>query len=158
MTVKQVFKAEDGSEHNSAEDAERRNALLLASAELQAAIDKVRRALGETAKTADGHYLDMTKSCYVYRVTSPNAYHPPRIQRFFFFPYTAAVMYSDHDPPKLTITISEGQEAGLTLNVENLYLSEKEARKALVVAAEKWFEMVKEEKRLLDKTFGSVHD
>lgn len=137
--VKAVFKANDDSEHPTAEAAEKRNELLVAKKAFEAAGDSVKRCLGASALTADGQPFEMGRSADYYRVASGHGAFFPQLVKMWIYPHNAHID-ADRDSP-LCVRWYEHREKGggdyQSCPISSLYSDKTEARKAWLAACEK---------------------
>ena len=88
-----VFKADDGSDHATAEEAKRRNELLEAKREFDAACKKLQRRLSEAVKTADGEWFEFGYKEYWHVVRFLG--QVPRLERLLVYHYSANIEVGD---------------------------------------------------------------
>lgn len=132
--MKQVYEAA-GKTFATAEAAKRHERLLEVQRELEAAANKVKRCLGETALTADGQPFSMSSSTY-YWFISPSYAGLPRLVSVWVWPHH---MELDADEPKACLKVRWLRRDGdrsdyISLRVNELYADQAKAKAAYVAA------------------------
>jgi hypothetical protein len=144
MGVKQVFKANDDSEHETARAANRHNRLLKAKREFDAAAEKIQDILREGAMTADGVPVSELGMCRRVWRLHPNYCGLPALREFYASPHRMDVDISHSDG---VIRISEydygtehmgrrDSQGWVYYPVHQLYADEKKAKEAYIKAVE----------------------
>lgn len=133
-TVEAVFKARDGSEHKSEAAAKRHNKLLDAKDAFREAAEVVKKCLGGTAVTADGHPFDMQRSGF-YWLVRKSWVGLPALSQVWIWPHNCDI---DEENGHLIYRSYESERREyVTYRISDLYVSEKAAREALITACEK---------------------
>lgn len=152
--MKPVFKANDGSEHETEAAALLRNELVAACSEFQSAGDNVRRLLGASALTADGQPFDCRKLNRFYWIGFWDGW--PEMRDIDVYWYQAHVDHQQYSGEShLTLTIERGQREGrMSFRINELYASKKAAEQALVkVCEEKLAEYAAQLDKLKQRVF-----
>lgn len=133
-----IYKAADGSEHETAEAAEKHDALCGAIESFKIAARAVMTAIGAGGLTADGQPFDMEKSRTYYTVIRRYG-SPPHLHEVHIWPYYADVELDHGDGP--TIVLREGvlsRDKPQMFAINKLYLGRAAAQAAHIEACKVW--------------------
>lgn len=161
MAVNEVpskFKASDGKEFGTKEDAERHDAVVVAAREFREARHRLGRILAEREKTADGKPFTFSMLRDLYYVT-PGWSGMPALNRVSFYVWSCEFEIDEHLE---LVTIRQRRQVGRmsdnerieSYRIADLYATEKAANVALLAAQEEWLEKrAVEVRELRDKVF-----
>jgi hypothetical protein len=152
--VPQVYETSDGLEFESKKQAERHEALVEAKSLFEGAFQRMGRALAGTQKTADGELFEFGVCCDYY-VIAPCWAGLPRLRKIWFS-FMGDDRFEIEADDEITLILHEGDGQHRTrtrFKVSELYHSEKEAKKALLVAQE---ERIKEFTEEIDELRKSL--
>lgn len=134
--AKQIYKANDGSEHPTKEAAQRREALRKAANKLEEAVREVVTCLAASAMTADGHYFNTQQSENYYRIRESFT-GMPRLERIDLWPHNLSVDFDRADNGLIVREYRYDDKRGgqyVDYKVCELYVDAKKAKAALVKA------------------------
>lgn len=137
-----VYKADDGSEHATPEDAEARNVIVTAAKNLEAAVKAVDVAMRDAAKTKDGVRISDLKG-YSLWAMKPYFSEWPQIEDVWFR-HCGLQVDLERNRVMLIRHTNKGYEQ---YDINDLYSSEQAAVSAQVEACE---EKIKEQKKRLE--------
>lgn len=137
-----VYKADDGSEHKTPEDAQARNVIVTAAKNLEAAVKAVDLAMRDAAKTKDGVRIGDLKGHSLWAM-KPFFSEWPQVEEIWFR-HAGITVDLQRDCVQLTRYKSSGQHEVWDIN--DLYSSEEAAIAAQVEACE---QKIEEQKRKL---------
>jgi hypothetical protein len=151
MSVQQVFKASDGSEHGTKTGAEKRNKLLAARGKLDEAIREVQRCLKASGMSADG--VPLTELGWKAYWLMPNYFGAfPEIKSVYLSDVWVDVDVNRYEPVLRVRYYDSDRKEYVTHNVQDLYANEEAAKVAHLKACEERFEQHKERLEELRKS------
>lgn len=133
--VNPIYKATDGTEWNSADEARRRDKVIDAIEVFHKAGDQVKECMLATAVTGDGQYFDprRTEYFYLYGILSPDG---PYVERLYIHPWNMHVDVS-RDALLLREYKHPGDRGGIRegyyqdYDIEDLYTTRESAEEAV---------------------------
>lgn len=133
--VKPVFQSADNKTHETAEAAEKWNAILAACQQLHDAGRVATRLLAESARTADGEPFDFSHSRTYYRIAQYSE-GLPRMVEVWVWPHHVEIDV-DRDTARLVIREWDpSRQCKFELVISELYAHKKNAINASIVMAE----------------------
>lgn len=151
MAAKAIYKANDDTEHRTAEEAEAHNEMLLAGQRLNEAVKGIERILKKKALTADGVSL-LDIGWRAYRIAANHYGDFPRM-----YPVYLSHCYCDLDTDVSgdgSLVVRQWESEGnkyVTHRLDQLYAKETNAKKAWVEACKKRMQEHTEEFERLTK-------
>lgn len=140
MTVKTVptkFETSDGKEFDTKEEAERHDELILARKAYKDARHTLGVILARSQKTADGVPFDFSLLRDYYYISDGWA-SLPALRRVSFYIWNFEFDERDVFEIKQWDERGKGEQMMITYKINELYYSEREAKKALLDAQEAW--------------------
>lgn len=147
MAVKQIYKADDNSDHPSEEAAERWNLLLSAQQDFNQAAKLISYRLAETATTADGELFQWGVVRNYWYLDPGYWQRLPRLHRVDFYHYSCRVEV-DQSEQQVVIYSHAGYDACekfQKFKVCELYAHEKNAKAAHLKACQERLKELTEE-------------
>lgn len=138
--VPSVYKASDGKEFDTKEDAERHDAVVTAARKFREARHRLGRVLAEREKTADGHPFEFTVLGDYYYV-SPGWGGMPGLSRVSFYVWSCEFEVDDEERVTIRLHKQTGppyKDSYEEYRIRDLYRDERKAKLALLAAQEEW--------------------
>ncbi len=145
--MKPIYKADDDSEHKTAALADKRNKLIVAQTNFEAAAEVLTKSLGESVLTADGEPFCMTKCRTYWRIARVYGAGFPRIAEVYVWPHNSHVDTDRKDEALCVRWWShDGRESRYeSYRINELYANKDAAKAANLEECRKYAQQVAEE-------------